>query len=123
VRGCGTLFRTAVRPVLKAKSEKTMATLTEAEFSKHVGTTFYAKVGEQEINLTLAEVKPYMQEPTEEKKMERFSAFFDGPSDSFLPQQSFQIRHESMGEFEIFLVPIRGEEKTIRYEAVFNYFA
>ena len=99
-----------------------MTTLTEEEFSKHVGTTFFAKVGEQEINLTLAEVKPYMPEPTEEKKMERFSAFFDGPADSFLPQQSFQMRHESMGEFDIFLVPINRDEKGFRYEAVFNFF-
>lgn len=99
-----------------------MATLTEAEFSKQVGTTFYVKVGEQEINLTLAEVKPYMPDSTEEKKMERFSVFFDGPADSFLPQQNFQMRHESMGQFDIFIVPIRGDEKRIRYEAVFNFY-
>jgi len=99
-----------------------MTIFTEEEFSKHVGTTFYAKVGEQEINLTLAEVKPYMPESTAEKTMERFSVFFIGPSDSSFPQQNFQMRHESMGEFDIFLVPIRGGGKEIRYEAVFNVF-
>ena len=99
-----------------------MAILTEEEFSKHVGTTFYAKLGQREVNLTLAEVKTYMPAPTEEKKMERFSLFFEGPSDSFLPQQSFEVRHGTMGEFDIFLVPINGDEKGIRYEAVFNYF-
>ena len=99
-----------------------MAILTEEEFSKHVGTTFRAKLGECEVDLTLAEVKGYMPEPTEEKRMERFSLFFDGPSDSFLPQQSLEVRHETMGEFHIFLVPIKGDEKEIRYEAVFNFF-
>ena len=99
-----------------------MPTLTEAEFSKHVGTTFYAKANEREVNLTLAEVTPYMPDSSEEKKMERFSAFFDGPADSFLPQQNFLMRHESMGEFDIFLVPISGNEKAIRYEAVFNFY-
>jgi len=27
-----------------------------------------------------------------------------------------------MGEFEIFLVPVSGNEKGFRYEVVFNYF-
>jgi len=99
-----------------------MAILTEEEFSKHIGTTFYVKLGEREVNLTLAEVKGFMPEPTEEKQMERFSLFFSGPADSYLPQQNFQMRHETMGEFEMFLVPIRNDENGLRYEAVFNYF-
>jgi len=99
-----------------------MAILTEKEFSKHVGTTFHAKFDEREVDLTLAEVKGYMPEPTEEKKMERFSLFFDGPADAVLPQQSFQLRHEAMGELDIFLVPISSDEKRVRYEAVFNFY-
>ena len=99
-----------------------MAILTEEEFSKHVGTTFHTKLGEREVDLTLAEVKGYMPGPAEEKRMERFSLFFDGPADSFLPQHNFQMSHETMGDFDIFLVPIKGDEKRFRYEAVFNYF-
>jgi hypothetical protein len=99
-----------------------MATLTEAEFSKHVGTSFYTKVGDREVSLTLAEVKAYMPEPTEEKNLERFSVFFEGSRDSVLTQQIFQLSHDTMGEFEVFLVPIRGEGEKSRYEAVFNYF-
>ncbi len=99
-----------------------MAILTEEEFSKHVGTTFHAKLGEREVDVTLAEVKAYMPDPTEQKSMERFSLFFDGPSDAYLPQQSLPMRHETMGDFDIFLVPINGDEKGIRYEAVFNFF-
>lgn len=99
-----------------------MANLTEEEFSKHVGTTFHAREGEREVDLTLAEVKGYMPGPSEEKKMERFSLFFDGPSDPFLPQHSFQMSHATMGDFDIFLVPINGDEKGFRYEAVFNFF-
>jgi hypothetical protein len=32
------------------------------------------------------------------------------------------MRHEIIGEFDIFLVPISGDEKGFRYEAVFNYY-
>ena len=99
-----------------------MATLTEAEFSKHVGTEFYVKLPQGEAKLTLADVKGYLPESAEEKKMERFSAFFDGPADAPLNQEIFQMRHDTMGEFDIFLVPIRREAGEFRYEAVFNYF-
>jgi hypothetical protein len=96
--------------------------LTEAEFSKHVGTQFHATFEDREISLTLIEVKPYMVDESRERNMERFSLFFDGPPDVLLPQQNFQMRHESMGEFDLFLVPISGDQKGFRYEAVFNYF-
>jgi uncharacterized protein DUF6916 len=100
----------------------TMKILTEKEFSKHVGSRFRARLGEREIDLTLREVKGYKPNPTEQSGMERFSVFFDGPPDSLLPQQSFELQHEHMGAFDIFLVPISGDEKGFRYEAVFNYF-
>jgi len=97
--------------------------LTEEEFSKHVGTQFYASFDDREVNLTLTEVKPYLRAETTDEAMERFSLFFDGPPDVLLPQQSFHVRHGSMGEFDIFLVPISGDANGFRYEAVFNYFA
>ena len=99
-----------------------MAILTEKEFSKHVGTTFHTKVGEREVELKLDEVKGYPQDPSEKQKMERFSLFFDGAADSFLPQQNVHMRHDVMGEIEIFLVPVSRNDNGFRYEAVFNFY-
>jgi hypothetical protein len=96
--------------------------LTEKEFSQHVGTKFNVKVDEREIELELIEVKGYVSQEIEQGGMERFSVFFVGPGDPYLPQQTCRLEHERMGEFEIFLVPIAGDEKSYRYEAVFNYF-
>ena len=96
------------------------ANLTEKEFSQHVGTNFALEV-EQVGVLTLAEVKAYMPKENEQSGMERFSLYFDGPGNAMLPQAIYRMRHEAMGEFDIFLVPIRGDEKGFRYEAVFNY--
>ena len=96
--------------------------LTEREFSQHVGTTFQVKFDEQEIDLNLIEVKGYLSQETEQTGMERFSVFFVGPSAPFLSQRVYLLRHEVMGEFELFLVPVAGDEKSFRYEAVFNYF-
>ena len=96
--------------------------LTHEEFSKHVGSEFKVIASDGELTLTLTEAKAYMPGENEQDGMERFSAFFDGPADSLLPQQTYQLRHEEMGEFDIFLTPIRRNEKAVRYEAVFNYY-
>jgi hypothetical protein len=39
-----------------------------------------------------------------------------------LPQRVYTLEHDSMGAFELFLVPVARDEKSFRYEAVFNYF-
>jgi hypothetical protein len=54
--------------------------------------------------------------------MERFSVFFAGSGDFYLPQRVYTLEHDSMGAFELFLVPVARDEKSFRYEAVFNYF-
>jgi len=98
------------------------APLTEEEFSKHQGTKFHARLDAYETDLDLTEVKGYSAGASEQSGMERFSVFFSGPGEPFLPQGIYQMSHERMGEFELFLVPIAGDEKEFRYEAVFNYF-
>jgi hypothetical protein len=99
------------------------ASLTEKEFLQHVNTKFHARLdADGGVDLELIEVKGYMSKHVEQTRMERFSAFFDGPGDLQLPQGLYSLRHEQMGEFEIFLVPIARNESGFRYEAVFNYF-
>jgi len=70
----------------------------------------------------LSEVKGYLGKADEQSGMERFSLFFTGPVDRYLPQQVYFIEHERMGAFELFLVPVGRDESGFRYEAVFNYF-
>jgi len=98
------------------------ALLTEAEFSQNLNSNFRVKLADGELKLELVEVKGYNVGPNEQGGMERFSVFFSGPGDLKLPQHVYQLAHETMGEFEIFLVPVAGDEKNYRYEAVFNYF-
>ncbi len=98
------------------------ATLTEKEFSQHLNSKFQLKLDDRELELELVEVKGYPDGPNEQSGMERFSVFFDGPGDVHLPQRLYPLKHERMGNFEIFLVPISRTENSYRYEAVFNYF-
>ena len=99
-----------------------MATLTEAEFSRHLNTDFDLSFGDEQLQLRLVAVKPYLPQATEQSGMERFSVFFDGVLDRYLPQRMYRLTHEAMGEIDIFLVPIEKKESAFRYEAVFNYF-
>ena len=98
------------------------APLTEKEFSQHVNTKFQVKLdGQPPVELELTEVKGYLPQETEQSGMERFSIFFQGPA-LMLPQGVYHLEHEQMGELDIFLVVIAGDQKGFRYEAVFNYF-
>lgn len=97
--------------------------LTEEEFSQHLNTKFRLNLdGEKQVDLELVEVKGYAGEANEQSGMERFSAFFQGPADTYLPQKVYLLQHDRMGEFEIFLVPVAKNGQGFRYEAVFNYF-
>ena len=99
-----------------------MADLTEAEFSRHLNTDFDLSFGEEQLQLSLVAVKGYLPQAHEQSGMERFSLFFDGPLERYLPQRMYRLTHEAMGELDIFLVPIEKKENAFRYEAVFNYF-
>ena len=96
--------------------------LTEQEFSRHLNSTFQLKLEDHTLELILVEVKAYMPGKNEQAGMERFSIYFDGPSDHRLPQQLYHLEHPDMGSLDLFLVPVAGDEKKLRYEAVFNYF-
>jgi hypothetical protein len=94
--------------------------LTEQEFSKHVNTKFRLAT-EEPIELELSEVKAYLSQLNEQSDLERFSIFFIGPGDRYLPQHVYSLQHEHMGTFDLFLVPVARDERGFLYEAVFNY--
>jgi hypothetical protein len=97
--------------------------LTEAEFSKHLNTKFqFKRDGQESLDLELVEVKGYPSSPSEHAGMERFSAFFNGPTEPRLPQGTYSLQHDQMGDFDIFIVPIGPADDGVHYEAVFNYF-
>ncbi len=96
--------------------------LTEEEFSRHVNTKFRVKLDPAPFDLELESVKIYAGHEGDQEQLERFSVFFTGAIEVFLPQATYSLEHEAMGEFLIFLVPIGKSETGFRYEGVFNYF-
>ena len=93
------------------------AALTHEEFSRHAGTKFQVEFDENtgvDVELTnVSEIKLYPQQ-------EEFSVEFRGPLDMFLGQGIRSVKHEQMGQFELFIVPVRQDNQGFYYEAVFN---
>ena len=96
---------------------------TQESFSRHLNTKFSVRLETpQPLELELVEVNGYKGDTGGQREMERFTAVFQGPPDAFLPQQTYPLRHEEMGDLDIFLVPVGRNEHGFRYEAVYNYF-
>ena len=96
---------------------------TEEDFRRHEGTKFRVRVESQRpFELELVKVQGYNPEATEQNNMERYSLFFNGPADMFLPQGVYPFEHPEMGELQLFTVPVGQDERGFQYEVVFNYF-
>ena len=91
--------------------------LTHEEFSKARNSKFKVELDENthvDLELiTVSDVKLYPQQ-------EEFAVEFRGPLDKFLAQGPHNFSHEEMGQFELFIVPIKQDAEGFYYEAIFN---
>jgi hypothetical protein len=91
--------------------------LTHETFASHANSKFQVQIDENTgVELELTEISELKLHPNQEE----FSIVFRGPLDIFLGQGVRAVKHEQMGEFELFLVPIRQDQQGFYYEAVFN---
>ena len=49
-----------------------------------------------------------------------FALVFRGPLEPILPQRIYRFEHDSLGAFDVFIVPIGRDESGMHYEAVFG---
>lgn len=91
--------------------------LTHEEFAQHANTKFQVQMDQDaSVELELIEISEVKLYPHQEE----FSIVFRGPLNVFLGQGVIPIAHEQMGQFELFIVPIRHDDRGFYYEAVFN---
>ncbi|HEX8457831.1 MAG TPA: hypothetical protein VF656_11085 [Pyrinomonadaceae bacterium] len=92
--------------------------LTRDSFAAQLNTKFRVEVEpEKAVELELAEVQGHGDVAGQ---TERFSVYFRGPLELFLPQNTYRMEHDALGSPEIFIVPIRRDDAGFYYEAVFN---
>ena len=91
--------------------------LTRDRFAENLNTNFDVLCSDgQTFTLKLAEVSKLKLS----NRTECFSLLFESPLDWFLLQGMHTLKHERMGTFELFLVPVFKEETCFVYEALFN---
>jgi hypothetical protein len=92
-----------------------LAEATSDTFAPWVGTAF-AVAGVTDP-LVLTAVRPHAAGP---QGRGPFSLDFAGPMHPRLAQQTLRLEHAELGSLELFVVPVGGDDKAARYEAVFG---
>jgi hypothetical protein len=95
-----------------------LATVTCAEFAACLNQDFELVFPDGTLSLKLSEARPLGARP--EPPREPFALTFIGPAKLRLPQGTYKMRNPTLGEMEIFIVPIGADSSRSAYEAVFN---
>lgn len=97
-----------------------MRFLTLEDFSTHINETFMADVDQGRTPFTLVEAKPLPAPIQAGAVRAPFSLVFHSALQVLLPQRIYQMKHASMDEFGIFLVPVARNRDGFLYQAVFS---
>jgi hypothetical protein len=93
------------------------AALTHEAFNQQAGTKFQVQVDDNNnVEVELVDVSELKVYP----RQEEFTIQFLGPAGTFLGQGVRSFLHDQMGQFEIFIVPVRQDEQGFYYDAIFN---
>lgn len=85
-------------------------------FAGQLNTKFALTDATEPFELELVEIT----EPRITTSQTFFSLFFLANPDFLLPQGSYRLNHDQLGEMTLFLVPIERGDGGFKYEAVFN---
>lgn len=97
-----------------------MKLLTLEDFASCLNTTFTASFSAGSTEFTLVEARPLPLPKQFDVLRAPFSLLFRSGAAILFPQQTYMVRHSSIGEFALFLVPIAQERDGFIYQAVFN---
>jgi len=91
-----------------------------SHFAGHLNETFKVDIDQISTSFVLVEARPLPYRPTAGMVREPFSLLFRNEAAVVFPQRIYSIRHDSLGEFGIFLVPIARDRDGFIYQALFN---
>jgi hypothetical protein len=91
---------------------------THEQFVQNSKTNFQVKLDDQNcVDLELSEISDLKVYPGQQQ----FSVVFRGPNEVFLGQGMRSFQHNQLGQFVLFIVPIRQDVNGYYYEAVFSH--
>ena len=87
-----------------------------ADFSAQKGATFSARRDGRGFDLSLETT----QDIVSNERQVNFSLEFRAPTDTPPEQGMYHLTNRELGELDLFLVPIKRDERGLYFEAVFN---
>ena len=94
-----------------------LETFTLDTFAGRMNSTFRLKRDSSEtVEVELVEANDVGSTP----RQAQFSIVFRGPHNPHLAQSIYQVEHDEIGTFDLFLVPIKRDQAGTYYEAIFN---
>ncbi len=100
-----------------------LKTLTKEDFKQALEQKFVLHAGGGEtLELSLAAVTDLdLQAPKSERvRSEPFSLLFHGPATPWARQHTYRLHNQTLGDLDVFLVPLGVSGKQMQYEAVFT---
>ncbi|MDX8534102.1 hypothetical protein RFM41_23175 [Mesorhizobium sp. VK25A] len=97
-----------------------MEIVTLGHFAGCVGSSFDIDFGQSSVPLTLAEANPLLETGFPGMRRSPFSLIFRSGSQVVLPQKLYKLKNATLGQMEIFLVPVARDKAGIVYQAIFN---
>jgi hypothetical protein len=104
-----------------------LAHMTRTTFTQYVNTTFIIDPGYTfPIETTLVKVTDLRSAADQQKNLPGKECFVldfkvtTDPNTRSLKQGTYQMRHDALGNFEMFVVPIRNKEGELFFEATIN---
>ena len=92
---------------------------THEDFEPFVKERFRVEA-ESLAELELVSVDVRAEHDPSARKRQAFSLLFRGPKTPVLSQRIYGVSHDSLGQMEIFLVPVGPDDAGMLYEAVFT---
>jgi len=97
-----------------------MALPNKKQFEQYIDDDFKVTfVPGHSLPCQIKEVRTGVQ-PKNPNHNEQFSVVFDCSDIQIFDQGVYRVSHPKLGDFELFLVPIFGDDQGVHYEAVFT---
>ncbi len=91
---------------------------TREEFSTQLNKVFRANIeGADDCDMVLIEAKSLVSNDLQES----FSLLFRAPVDAAPAQSIYSMDSSQLGKMDLFLVPVKKDDKGMYFEAIFNH--
>ncbi len=99
----------------------TETVLVFEDFADKIGQTFTIGFSDAPaVVLSLAEAEPLRTRQSPVKGRLPYSLIFVGHSEQMLPQRLYWLEHATLGQIELFLVPVGKDARGFHYQSLFN---